>query len=135
MSTSASAHASTSSPTHAPKHLLSFAGGRALSAFRAQALLPRLQAIEPRVTAVLARHVHWVWSDVALDGATQDTLAQLLRYGDPAEAPPEGEALTILVMPRLGTVSPWASKATDIAHNCGIAALHRVERITEFTLV
>ena len=36
-------------------------------------------------------------------------------------------------MPRLGTVSPWASKATDIAHNCGLA-LHRVERVTEFRL-
>ncbi|MFM2060029.1 MAG: hypothetical protein RLY71_4414, partial [Pseudomonadota bacterium] len=81
-----------------------------------------------------ARHVHWVWSDTALDGATQDRLAQLLTYGEPAEAAGEGDSLAILVMPRLGTVSPWASKATDIAHNCGITALHRVERVTEYRL-
>ena len=47
----------------APKHLIHFEGGSALSAFRAAALLPRLQAIEPRITGLAARHVHWVWSD------------------------------------------------------------------------
>ena len=39
----------------------------------------------------------------------------------------------VVVMPRLGTVSPWASKATDIAHNCGLP-VQRVERVTEFHL-
>ncbi|MBK6854501.1 MAG: phosphoribosylformylglycinamidine synthase [Burkholderiales bacterium] len=130
----AAAPSSKSTTAHPAKHLLSFDGSQALSAFRAQALLPRLQAVEPRIAAISARHVHWVWSDVALDGGTRDRLAQLLTYGDPADAAPEGEHLTILVMPRLGTVSPWASKATDIAHNCGIAALHRVERVTEYRL-
>ncbi|WP_046112345.1 phosphoribosylformylglycinamidine synthase [Aquincola tertiaricarbonis] len=117
------------------KHLLHFEGGNALSPFRAQALLARLSAISPRITGVAARHVHWVWSDAPLDAATQDKLAALLTYGDayagPADRGSEGPA--IVVMPRLGTVSPWASKATDIAHNCGIA-IHRVERVTEYRL-
>jgi phosphoribosylformylglycinamidine synthase len=113
------------------KHLMHFEGGNALSAFRAQALLPRLQAVNARIVGVSARHVHWVWSDTPLDAATQDKLAALLRYGDPAEAAAGGEL--IVVMPRLGTVSPWASKATDIAHNCGVA-IHRVERVTEYRL-
>ncbi len=108
-----------------------FEGGNALSTFRAQALLPRLQAISPRIVEVSARHVHWVWSDAALPSAAIDKLAALLTYGDAYAASGEGEL--IVVMPRLGTVSPWASKATDIAHNCGLS-IHRVERVTEFRL-
>ncbi len=122
----------------APKHLLNFEGGNALSAFRAQALLPRLQAVAPRVTGVHARHVHWAWTDVAPDAAAIDKLARLLRYGDdyagPAGTVGDDATALVVTMPRLGTVSPWASKATDIAHNCGLA-LHRVERVTEWRLV
>ena len=114
-----------------PKHLLCFEGGNALSAFRAQALLARLAAASPRLVGVSARHVHWVWSDAPLARDAQDKLSALLAYGDAAPAASEGGL--IVVMPRLGTVSPWASKATDIAHNCG-AAIHRVERVTEYRL-
>ncbi|HNB46198.1 MAG TPA: phosphoribosylformylglycinamidine synthase, partial [Burkholderiaceae bacterium] len=117
------------------KHLQHFEGGIALSAFRVQALLPRLQAVSSRIVGISARHVHWVWSDAALDAAAQAKLGALLTYGDPYVAP-AGDSELIVVMPRLGTVSPWASKATDIAHNCGLgnAAVHRVERVTEFRL-
>lgn len=121
-----------SSSSTTSKHLQHFEGGNALSAFRAQALLPRLQAVSARIVDVSARHVHWVWSDAALERADLDKLSALLTYGDAYTAKPEGEL--IVVMPRLGTLSPWASKATDIAHNCG-ATLHRVERVTEYRLV
>ena len=114
------------------KHLLSFAGGNALSAFRSQALLPRLQAVNEKITAVHARHVHWVWLDAAMDAAGQAKLAELLNYGDAYEGPTE-EGTLVVVAPRLGTVSPWASKATDIAHNCGLQ-VHRVERVTEYRI-
>jgi phosphoribosylformylglycinamidine synthase len=114
----------------APKHLMHFEGGNALSAFRAAALLPRLQAACPRITGVSARHVHWVWSDGPLSAEAAAKLAELLNYGDPAQG---DEGTLVLTMPRLGTVSPWASKATDIAHNCGLA-IHRVERVTEYRL-
>jgi phosphoribosylformylglycinamidine synthase len=112
------------------KHLMHFEGGNALSAFRAQGLLARLSTACPRIVGVGARHVHWVWSDAVLDGAARDTLAALLTYGDPSRA---ADGAFVVVMPRLGTVSPWASKATDIAHNCGLN-VHRVERTTEFRL-
>ncbi|WP_310461965.1 phosphoribosylformylglycinamidine synthase [Sphaerotilus sp.] len=121
-----------SSSSSTSQHLQHFEGGNALSAFRAQALLPRLQAVSTRIVEVSARHVHWVCSDAVLDRADLDKLSALLTYGDACTAKPEGEL--IVVMPRLGTLSPWASKATDIAHNCG-AALHRVERVTEYRLV
>ena len=114
-------------------HLRHFEGGNALSAFRAQGLLPRLQAVASRIAAVHARHVHWTWSERALDRGALDKLDGLLRYGEPYAGP--GDGALVVVAPRLGTVSPWASKATDIAHNCGLPALRRVERVTEYRLV
>jgi phosphoribosylformylglycinamidine synthase len=116
------------------KHLIHFEGGNALSDFRAQALLPRLRALGgtlERLTGIAARHVHWVWSDASLARADTDKLDALLRYGDAYTGPSDGTL--IVVAPRLGTVSPWASKATDIAHNCGLG-VHRVERVTEYRL-
>jgi phosphoribosylformylglycinamidine synthase len=115
----------------APQHLMHFEGGNALSDFRSQGLLARLAAAHPRIVGVHARHVHWVWTDAPMDRGTQDKLAALLTYGEPARSSDDGAL--VVVMPRLGTVSPWASKATDIARNCG-AAVHRVERVTEFRL-
>ncbi|NBU89707.1 MAG: phosphoribosylformylglycinamidine synthase, partial [Betaproteobacteria bacterium] len=112
--------------------LTAFDGGRALSDFRARSLLEALRGVDPAIEAVSARFVHWVASDVALPPPVHAQLAALLDYGDPAEQVADGASL-ILVMPRAGTVSPWASKATDIAHNCGFA-IRRVERVTEFHL-
>jgi phosphoribosylformylglycinamidine synthase len=118
--------------TSTPKHLSSFEGGNALSDFRALALLARLVSVSPRISAVHARHVHWVQSDAPLDRGARDKLEGLLRYGDAHTGPSDG-TLLLIVAPRLGTVSPWASKATDIAHNCGLA-IRRVERVTEYRL-
>ncbi len=113
------------------KHLFSFEGGNALSSFRAQALLQRLQAVSARITGVSARYVHWAWADAPLSAEAQTKLGALLDYGSPYAG--ENAGALVVVMPRLGTVSPWASKATDIAHNCGIG-IHRVERVTEYRL-
>ena len=119
------------SPTMHHLHISTFEGGNALSAFRVQQLLPRLQVINDRITGIAARFVHLVASEQQPDAATRERLAALLTYGDPYTGPSEGELL--LVSPRFGTVSPWASKATDIAHNCGLA-LKRVERVTEYVI-
>jgi phosphoribosylformylglycinamidine synthase len=113
-------------------HQISFAGGNALSPFRAQQLQSALAAIDPKIIGIAARFVHLVALDAAPTAAQQERLGALLTYGDPYEGPEEGPLL--VVTPRLGTVSPWASKATDIARNCGLA-VHRVERITEYRLV
>ncbi|MGE0499175.1 MAG: phosphoribosylformylglycinamidine synthase [Ramlibacter sp.] len=112
-------------------HITQFDGGNALSDFRVQQLLPRLQTIHDRITGIAARFVHLVASDAPANGADRERLAALLTYGDPYAGPTEGPVL--VVTPRFGTVSPWASKATDIAHNCGLV-LRRVERITEYRL-
>ncbi|MDR2852358.1 MAG: phosphoribosylformylglycinamidine synthase [Burkholderiaceae bacterium] len=113
-------------------HITVFPGARALSDFRVRQLLPRLQAIEPCIEAVDARFIHLVATDAPLDAREHEQFAALLAYGEPVDAPlPSDERL--VVSPRLGTVSPWASKATDIARNCGLG-LRRVERVTEFYL-
>ena len=110
-------------------------GGSALSPFRARALLARLQAMDPAITGVTARFVHWVASEQPLDDAQSATVERLLTYGDAYAGGSASDARSTLVVvgPRLGTISPWASKATDIAHNCGID-IRRVERVTEFTV-
>ena len=111
--------------------MTTLAGGNALSTFRAQQLQPALEAIHPKISGIAARFVHLVATDAAPTPAEQERLAALLTYGDPYAGPEDGAVL--IVTPRLGTLSPWASKATDIARNCGIA-IRRVERITEYRI-
>jgi len=113
-------------------HLTTFEGGNALSDFRIAQLLPRLAEISPQILGISARFVHLVATLEPLSADRQQTLAALLTYGEAYTGPTDGPV--ILVSPRLGTVSPWASKATDIAHNCGFD-LRRVERLTEYRLV
>ncbi|MFN3731781.1 phosphoribosylformylglycinamidine synthase [Comamonas testosteroni] len=110
-------------------HLTQFEGGNALSSFRAQQLLTDLVAIHPKITGVSARFVHLVATEGAVAPALQERLSALLTYGDPYTGSAEG--LAFIVTPRLGTISPWASKATDIARNCGLNVF-RVERMTEY---
>ena len=125
-------------------HLTTVPGGAALSDFRAAALLRRLQEVAPMVVGVSARFVHWVASEAPLDESTREAVTAILTYGPPwvhadqQESSTEEEAgepdeAVLVVAPRLGTISPWASKATDIVHNCGID-VQRVERVTEFHL-
>ncbi|WP_051378440.1 phosphoribosylformylglycinamidine synthase [Derxia gummosa] len=105
-------------------------GPLALSDFRRQRLLDALQAIEPAITAVSARFLHFVHG-AGLGDAEFDTLGKLLTYGVPYDEKALGAidpAASLVVVPRLGTISPWASKATDIARNCGLAGVHRIER-------
>jgi phosphoribosylformylglycinamidine synthase len=119
-------------PTQAVKvtlHLTTIAGGNALSPFRAQQLQPALEAIHPKIAAIAARFVHLVATDAPPTPEQHQRLAALLTYGDPYQGPLDGAA--IVVTPRLGTVSPWASKATDIARNCGLQ-VRRVERAVEY---
>src|SRR5512145_2027155 len=105
------------------------AGPSALSAFRSERLLSRIRTVEPAAQAVEGRFVHFVHAARPLEPHDDARLAALLHYGDAAPAARAG-AVQFLVVPRLGTISPWASKATDIAHNTGLAAVLRIERGT-----
>jgi phosphoribosylformylglycinamidine synthase len=116
-------------PAAGAVHVLSLPGARALSDFRHERLLATARAAVPAVGAVDGRYWHFVALKEALSAAETATLNRLLRYGPQAEAietAPTGELL--LVVPRVGTISPWSSKATDIVHGCGLTKVKRVER-------
>ena len=109
--------------------MLQLAGAPALSAFRLAKLRARLTTLEPRVKGLDARFIHFVDVERALTAAEAGILEGLLTYGPRIEAAlKEGEGESVIVVPRPGTVSPWSSKATDIALVCGLNAVRRIER-------
>ena len=108
-------------------------GAPALSQFRLERLLQALQGVDPRVRALGSRLVHFVDAARALDEAEQELLGKLLTYG-PRPHLQEERGQRLLVTPRLGTVSPWSSKASDIAHVCGLEAVRRLERGTAYVI-
>ncbi len=112
-------------------HITTFEGASALSDFRMAQLLSRLATVSPQIQGISARFVHLVATTTPLQDAQKKTLSALLTYGEPYAGPTDGPV--IVVSPRIGTVSPWASKATDIAHNCGFD-VRRIERLTEYRL-
>ncbi|MFO0581675.1 MAG: phosphoribosylformylglycinamidine synthase [Anaeromyxobacter sp.] len=113
--------------------VLHLAGAPAFTPARLARRLARVRAGNPGVTAVAAEFVHLVDSEAALDGAALETLGKLLTYGPRAErAKLDGRRLW--VVPRIGTISPWSTKATDIAHLCGLSQVRRVERGIAWTV-
>lgn len=107
--------------------MLRLRGSAAFSSFRLDKLLRSLQAVESGVTALQAEFVHFIDTEFRLEDEQQAMLQALLNYGEQS-ATTEPDGHLFLVAPRPGTISPWASKATDIAHNCGLKAIHRIER-------
>src|SRR6516225_3685269 len=108
--------------------MLQLAGPAALSAFRLAKLLERLRALEPTVAEVAARFVHFVDLAEPLSPQQQEILRQLLSYGPTLPLAPDEHGERVLVVPRAGTISPWSSKATDIAQVCGLTQVRRIER-------
>lgn len=106
-------------------------GTAALSDFRLEKLLTDLQTVQPDIQKVTARFVHFVAGE--MESEQKNILEQLLTYGSPNTVTEEGKCL--LVVPRSGTISPWSSKATDIAHRCGLTNIERIERGIEYFIV
>ena len=115
--------------------MFSLYGAPALSQFRLDQLMRQLQARSLKVRSVASRWVHFVDAVRELDASETDVLKKLLTYGSRDSHPGQQQAQhSILVTPRVGTVSPWSSKATDIFKVCGLSAVTRVERGTEYSL-
>jgi phosphoribosylformylglycinamidine synthase len=111
--------------------MLILPGSNALSVFRTKRVLSKLQAVHPAVVAVNARYLHFVDTSGQLSKDDQLRLTGLLAYGEAvADVDVDADAGVnrYVVIPRFGTISPWASKATDIAHNCGLHFIKRIER-------
>ena len=113
--------------------MLQLAGAPAHSDFRLEKILGAVKALEPAVTAVTTRFVHFADVDGELPARSREILESLLSYGPRFAAEPADGAL-VLALPRIGTISPWASKATDIAHICGLSSVRRIERGTAYYL-
>ncbi len=113
--------------------MLHLRGCPALSEFRLQKLQQQLQALIPAVTGVSADYLHIAELAGPLDAAQRQVLERLLSYG-PVSMADAAAGLTLVVVPRPGTISPWSSKATDIVHNCGLEQVLRVERGIVYTL-
>ncbi|WP_233863334.1 phosphoribosylformylglycinamidine synthase [Paraburkholderia adhaesiva] len=117
-------------------HFSCFPGASALSDFRQTRLLETLQRIDANIVGVHGQYLHFVNSAAPLTAEDSAKIEALMHYGAPFAAPAErGSVMTFLVVPRFGTVSPWASKATDIAHHCGLEQVRRIERGVEYTVV
>ena len=113
-------------------HLLTLRGRHALSPFRVSQA-PRRARGRPipdhAVAGISATFWHFVETRTrALTAAERATLERLLTYGPHDERKPTTAASLLLVVPRPGTISPWSSKATDIARNCGLEPVVRIER-------
>lgn len=122
-------------------------GSSALSQFRLQKLRQDLAAAGIPVVRIAAQFLHIAEladpAATALPAAQQTILEKLLTYG-PREksltaekntsAAPAIPSLSLIVAPRPGTISPWSSKATDIAHICGLATVKRIERVIAYTI-
>jgi phosphoribosylformylglycinamidine synthase len=107
--------------------MLILRGAPALSEFRIQKLLDQCAQSGLTISGIYAEFMHFADVSSALTDAQQQTLDKLLTYG-PAIASHEPRGQLILVTPRPGTISPWSSKATDIARNCGLTPVMRLER-------
>ncbi len=104
-----------------------FTGSPALSRFRLEKRLAEIQQQVPSVGCISSHYIHFADVDGELTAAEADILRKLLEYG-PTISDSSCEGQLFLVTPRTGTISPWSSKSTDIAHNCGLNRILRLER-------
>ncbi len=114
--------------------MLTIHGAPGLSAFRLEKLNRQLDAIISGVRVASTRFVHFVDTTSTLSEHEQHVLTRLLTYGQNLDNAAQQKSITLTVLPRIGTVSPWSSKATDIAINCGLDKVERMERGLEYVL-
>ena len=102
-------------------------GSPAVSSFRIEKIIESLAQDGIKVSSINTHFVHLVDTKEQLTAQEQSVLKKILSYG-PSRAESENQGELFFVIPRVGTISPWASKATDIAHNCGLDKILRIER-------
>ncbi len=104
-----------------------FTGSPALSSFRLEKLLNEIRQQVSSVSCISSHYIHFADIDGELSANEAEVLQKLLEYG-PAMHDSSCEGELFLITPRAGTISPWSSKSTDIAHNCGLDKILRLER-------
>ncbi|HEY3487016.1 MAG TPA: phosphoribosylformylglycinamidine synthase, partial [Gammaproteobacteria bacterium] len=114
--------------------MLHLSGKSALSAFRQSKLLEKIRRVLPQLQNVIAAYVHFVDCAQPLTPVEQERLTWLLDYGA-WDKPEQPRAFSLVVTPRPGTISPWSSKASDIARNCGLDKVRRIERGISYSFI
>ncbi|WP_027709059.1 phosphoribosylformylglycinamidine synthase [Zooshikella ganghwensis] len=114
--------------------MLELRGAPALSEFRRLKLLAEVRSKVPKITDLYAEFRHFIHLSSPLSSPQLQLLQRLLQYG-PKRISHDLDGSLILVTPRPGTISPWSSKATNIAHNCGLHNIQRIERGTLYNLL
>ncbi|MEM7421502.1 MAG: phosphoribosylformylglycinamidine synthase, partial [Pseudomonadota bacterium] len=95
--------------------------------FNQTKLIAKLGQSGVKVKNLYSEYVHLVDSQGDLSKQHIEILEKLLTYG-PARQAQTPTGTLFLITPRPGTISPWSSKATDIAHNCSLKSINRIER-------
>lgn len=113
--------------------ILKMTGAAVLSSFREQKLKSEIQAMAVGFTGIAANFAYFVELDRPLGSEEVSALEQILSHR-PKASSAASTGVYFLVVPRLGTLSPWSSKATDIAQRCGLTAVKRIERGIEYVL-
>ncbi len=114
-------------PVQTSKIVLELPGQSALSEFRLKKLWSSLRQTEPGIATIHARYEYFVSVNAPLRSHESERLDALLLSGETVLKLPDG-ARQLITVPRPGTISPWSSKATDIAHACGLDKIDRIER-------
>ncbi len=109
------------------QEIIHIAGGPAYSKFRKEKLLEKLQTVNPQIKDIHSEYLHIVWCEKKIAASEKDTLEKILHYGPKAQVL-DFKDNAIITIPRPGTISPWASRATDIANHCGLYDIKRIER-------
>ncbi len=113
--------------------MLQFCGGRALSPFRLEKLLKEIKILNLPVTKIDTEYWHFCAVTRDLQNQELDVLCKILNEISTQQNPKQSGEF-FLVLPRPGTISPWSTKATDIAHHCGLTAVERIERGIAYTI-
>ncbi len=115
--------------------MLRLSGRAAHSPFRLEKLTTAARALLPALDRIESAYVHFIDLEQPLSAASHEVLERLLSYGPEGEAMADAdEGQSLLVVPRPGTVTPWSSKATDIARICGLSSVRRIERGVVYVL-
>ena len=101
-------------------------GIQALRKFKINTLNERIKRLIPGLEIIGTEYIHFIETDKELSQSNKKTLHKLLNYSPEVDL--ENSKHTITVAPRIGTISPWSSKASEICKLCGLSVISRIER-------
>ena len=114
--------------------IIQIVGPAAFSSFRRAKLLAKLKSLESQITDISGQFIHFLETDRALSIEERNQLDDLLNYGSEVEFSTVHFQDCCTIVPRFGTVSPWSSKATEIAYRSGLPGVTRIERGIHYRL-